>query len=134
MANAPISSLRAGELGVARPEWGTKRICQNCGSKFYDLQRQPITCPSCGAEFDPEALLRSRRSRPVSTREGKVDEAAQRSARGSSADEAVEGSEEAEAAHGKTEEIADQEDEEGVIEDPSELGEDRDDVAEVLIE
>jgi uncharacterized protein (TIGR02300 family) len=26
---------------------GTKRVCQNCGSKFYDLNRAPITCPIC---------------------------------------------------------------------------------------
>ena len=26
---------------------GTKRVCQNCGSKFYDLNRSPITCPIC---------------------------------------------------------------------------------------
>ncbi len=26
---------------------GTKRVCQHCGSKFYDLNRDPITCPIC---------------------------------------------------------------------------------------
>lgn len=28
---------------------GTKRTCQNsqCGSRFYDLNRDPITCPVC---------------------------------------------------------------------------------------
>ncbi|MFZ4805962.1 MAG: TIGR02300 family protein [Hyphomicrobiaceae bacterium] len=28
---------------------GTKRTCQNpqCGSRFYDLNREPITCPIC---------------------------------------------------------------------------------------
>src|SRR3546814_5104407 len=24
---------------VANPKWGTKRICQSCGTKFYDLTR-----------------------------------------------------------------------------------------------
>lgn len=28
---------------------GTKRVCQSCGSKFYDLNRAPITCPICQA-------------------------------------------------------------------------------------
>ncbi|WP_299622389.1 TIGR02300 family protein, partial [Pelagibius sp.] len=50
---------------MADPKWGTKRICQSCGTKFYDLRKSPIICPSCGAEFDPEALLKSRRSRPA---------------------------------------------------------------------
>ena len=48
---------------MAKPEWGTKRTCQSCGTKFYDLLRDPILCPSCGARFDPEALLKSRRTR-----------------------------------------------------------------------
>jgi uncharacterized protein (TIGR02300 family) len=30
---------------------GTKRVCQNCGSKFYDLNRDPITCPICQSIF-----------------------------------------------------------------------------------
>jgi uncharacterized protein (TIGR02300 family) len=30
---------------------GTKRVCQNCNSKFYDLHRDPITCPICQAIF-----------------------------------------------------------------------------------
>ena len=50
---------------MANPEWGTKRICQSCGTKFYDLQREPISCPKCQTEFDPEAFLKTRRSRPV---------------------------------------------------------------------
>ncbi|MEM7170807.1 MAG: TIGR02300 family protein [Pseudomonadota bacterium] len=48
---------------MAKPEWGTKRSCQSCGAKFYDLKRNPIACPSCGTRFDPEALLKSRRGR-----------------------------------------------------------------------
>ncbi len=30
---------------------GTKRTCQSCGARFYDLNRDPIICPLCGAEF-----------------------------------------------------------------------------------
>jgi len=48
---------------VSKPEWGTKRLCQSCGTKFYDLRRPQITCPSCGAEVDRENPLRSRRTR-----------------------------------------------------------------------
>ncbi len=50
---------------MAKPEWGVKRLCQSCATKFYDLRRSPIACPQCGARFDPEALLKSRRSRPT---------------------------------------------------------------------
>lgn len=32
---------------------GTKRTCQNpeCGSRFYDLNRDPIVCPICSTEY-----------------------------------------------------------------------------------
>jgi uncharacterized protein (TIGR02300 family) len=33
---------------------GTKRVCQSCGSKFYDLNRTPITCPICHAIFQQQ--------------------------------------------------------------------------------
>jgi uncharacterized protein (TIGR02300 family) len=28
-----------------------KRQCQNCGAKFFDLNRDPIICPKCGTVF-----------------------------------------------------------------------------------
>jgi len=30
---------------------GTKRTCQACEVRFYDLLRDPIVCPSCGALY-----------------------------------------------------------------------------------
>jgi len=36
---------------VAKPELGTKRQCQNCGAKFFDLNKDPIICPKCGTVF-----------------------------------------------------------------------------------
>ena len=35
---------------------GTKRVCQSCGSKFYDLNRTPITCPICHAVFQQQEI------------------------------------------------------------------------------
>ena len=32
---------------------GTKRTCLACETRFYDLARSPIICPSCEAEFVP---------------------------------------------------------------------------------
>ena len=37
---------------------GTKRTCQECEARFYDLNNTPITCPMCGVVFnldEPEA-------------------------------------------------------------------------------
>lgn len=36
---------------MARPDLGTKRLCPNCGAKYYDLNRDPILCPKCNASF-----------------------------------------------------------------------------------
>jgi uncharacterized protein (TIGR02300 family) len=49
---------------VVKPEWGLKRICPNCGTRYYDFHKEPATCPACGTVYDPEALLKSRRARP----------------------------------------------------------------------
>jgi hypothetical protein len=30
---------------------GTKRTCQACEARFYDLGRNPVVCPMCGADY-----------------------------------------------------------------------------------
>ena len=47
---------------MAKPEWGMKRFCQNCGARFYDMRRDPPTCPKCGTPFAPRPLVRQRRA------------------------------------------------------------------------
>jgi uncharacterized protein (TIGR02300 family) len=32
---------------------GTKRLCDACAVRFYDLARDPIVCPACGAHHTP---------------------------------------------------------------------------------
>jgi uncharacterized protein (TIGR02300 family) len=34
---------------------GTKRVCQNCGSKFYDLNHEEIVCPICNTVFQHQS-------------------------------------------------------------------------------
>jgi len=46
---------------VTKPEWGSKRTCLNCGTRFYDMQRTPILCPKCGSENVPDAVSKVRR-------------------------------------------------------------------------
>ncbi len=31
-------------------ELGNKHECLNCSTKFYDLGKSPLVCPSCGAD------------------------------------------------------------------------------------
>jgi uncharacterized protein (TIGR02300 family) len=45
---------------VAKPELGTKRQCQNCAAKFFDLNKDPIICPKCGTVFQGAAAVRAR--------------------------------------------------------------------------
>ena len=112
-----------GESDVTKPNWGLKRTCQSCGARFYDLSKDPIVCPKCGVEFDPEAVWKTKRAKaPPAPRP--VPQPAPAEAESEELEpieeEVVEGEAEAE------------EKEDEVIEDTSELGEDDEDVAEVV--
>ena len=45
---------------MVKAELGTKRTCPSCAARFYDLMKNPITCPKCGATFMAEVLLPSK--------------------------------------------------------------------------
>tara|TARA_Y100000589_G_scaffold134442_1_gene128542 strand:+ start:189 stop:566 length:378 start_codon:yes stop_codon:yes gene_type:complete len=63
-----------GGLNLAIKERGVKRNCQACGAVFYDLLNDPIICPKCGSEYDPEAILKSRKTRlPAAEEEVKIE-------------------------------------------------------------
>ncbi len=141
---------------MAKPEWGRKRICYSCGSVFYDLRRDPIVCPKCDAKFDPEAILKSRRSRVAVVEEAKAkpsapdttetDEVKDKESAAENEESAAEDKKSAaenEESDAENEE-SDAEDEadvaedadtdldkaDALIEDPSDLTKDEDDVAE----
>ncbi len=46
---------------MAKPELGLKRVCVACGAKFYDLAKTPAMCPKCGTE-QPLEVPRPRRT------------------------------------------------------------------------
>jgi uncharacterized protein (TIGR02300 family) len=46
---------------MAKPELGLKRVCVACGTKFYDLMKTPAICPKCGTE-QPAEQPRARRT------------------------------------------------------------------------
>ena len=48
---------------MAKPEWGQKRLCASCGTRYYDMRHDPIVCPKCGATFDAEAVVKTKRVR-----------------------------------------------------------------------
>lgn len=46
---------------MVKPEWGAKRTCPKCGTRFYDLGKDdPVTCVECGTNFAPETVLKSK--------------------------------------------------------------------------
>ena len=112
---------------MAKPEWGTKRICPSCGTRYYDLMREQVICPRCNTPFDPEAFLKARRARPALP----VEKEAEPVGTEEIETEDIEEAEEEEEEGAVPLEDAEEEDEE-LIEDASELGEDEDDMAEVI--
>ena len=46
---------------MVKPEWGGKRTCPKCSTRFYDLGRDdPVHCINCGTEWIPEPVLKSK--------------------------------------------------------------------------
>ena len=58
---------------MAKTELGAKRQCQNCGAKFFDLNKDPIVCPKCGTIFQGAARV----ERAAAKEEVEEDEAVQ---------------------------------------------------------
>ncbi|WP_324827155.1 TIGR02300 family protein [Qipengyuania zhejiangensis] len=62
---------------MVKPEWGTKRTCAKCGTRFYDLNKEdPVTCIECGEEWTPEPVLKSKQPIPFEEEKKKKDEEA----------------------------------------------------------
>ena len=50
---------------MVKPEWGTKRTCPKCGTRFYDLGKEdPVHCVNCGVAWQPEPVLKSKQPLP----------------------------------------------------------------------
>jgi uncharacterized protein (TIGR02300 family) len=50
---------------MAKADWGTKRVCPNCATRYYDFGKMPPVCPNCGSVYNPQMTLKSRRGKPV---------------------------------------------------------------------
>ena len=50
---------------MVKPEWGTKRTCPKCSTRFYDLGKEdPVHCVECGTDFVPDPVLKSKQPMP----------------------------------------------------------------------
>jgi uncharacterized protein (TIGR02300 family) len=98
------------EALMVKPELGTKRVCVSCGTKFYDLLKVPAVCPKCATE-QPIEQPKPRRGG------GNVEEKARLKK------VPAPGLEDADV---EVEAVEDEEEEEGVLEDTSDLEDDAD--------
>jgi uncharacterized protein (TIGR02300 family) len=109
-----------------KPEWGVKRSCQECGTKFYDMKRVEIVCPKCGTPFVAQT------PKPKRTKADVKPEAPPKKVVVEAADPAVDVEDEDLVVGGVDVEDEDEEDSD-VMEDTTDLGDDDDDVAEVMV-
>ena len=122
---------------MAKLEWGLKRTCRECGKRFYDFHRDPIVCPGCQAVFDPLAMLRPRRSRaPVAPAarapEAAAEEPDETGEKETGKDENAEADIiEVEDAAVDDDAVIDTEDDDGMIKEDSDLGDD--DIPDVIV-
>ena len=53
---------------MVKPEWGTKRTCPKCSTRFYDLGKEdPVNCITCDYAWVPEPVLKSKQPLPFET-------------------------------------------------------------------
>jgi uncharacterized protein (TIGR02300 family) len=61
---APTIFLEA-TATMVKPEWGSKRTCPKCATRFYDLTKDdPVQCINCGYAWEPEPVLKSKQPLP----------------------------------------------------------------------
>jgi uncharacterized protein (TIGR02300 family) len=67
-------SFSKGSPDMVKAEWGTKRSCPKCGTRFYDLGKEdPVVCVSCGVQWDPEPVLKSKQPLPFDAPKKEVE-------------------------------------------------------------
>ncbi len=114
---------------VGKPEWGNKHLCANCGIRYYDMGSAGPVCPNCRTEAADEPQAKPRRGRKAKEAEAPAQPPKQAPPPPRKKD--PETSPELE---GEIEGIkaGDEEDEEKIIEDAAELGDESEDVTKVI--
>ncbi|KGJ03048.1 TIGR02300 family protein [Paracoccus halophilus] len=59
---------------MPKEEWGTKRLCPHCATRFYDLNNDPMTCPACNNAFTLESLTTGRSRSLISEKTSSNDD------------------------------------------------------------
>ncbi|MGJ3260069.1 MAG: TIGR02300 family protein [Rhodospirillales bacterium] len=105
---------------MVKPDWGKKLTCPSCGAKFYDLKKDPATCPKCETQVEAQPILKPRRQPAEAPKPKK--EAKPAKEKGNGDDTLLDGDDD---------DLELESDEADLMEDTSELEEDEDDVSEV---
>ena len=59
---------------MVKPEWGTKRTCPKCATRFYDLGKDdPVHCINCGVAWQAEPVLKSKQPLPFEAAKPEVE-------------------------------------------------------------
>ena len=132
-----IYKIEENKVGVK--DLGIKLNCQNCGAKFYDFNKKKPVCPKCDTEY----VVAKTRTRRTTTKSENVPEVVDKEkvpvekATVSADNETVDGEEFLLSDDSLTEipEVEDEDEEEdnSLIEDTSDMGDDNDDIAGVVI-
>lgn len=73
MASRARPAQAGEELTMVKPEWGTKRTCPKCSTRFYDLgEEDPVHCIECGNDWVPEPVLKSKQPLPFEASESEA--------------------------------------------------------------
>ena len=53
-------------------EWGVKRTCFSCSTRFYDLRKMQPVCPKCASVLELAVPQKSRRGKNMESKELKI--------------------------------------------------------------
>ena len=59
---------------MTNQKWGLKRQCPACTTRYYDLGKNPATCPKCKTVHDINAPVKTRRGRAKATVDVAIDD------------------------------------------------------------
>ena len=111
---------------MAKPEWGAKHTCPSCDTRFYDMKRSPAVCPECSATVETQSQAKLKRKASTAEPAKKPKAAPVVAAKVAEVpDEPVVDDDVVD-----DDVVVEDEDDDSLIEDASDLGEDEDDISE----
>jgi len=114
---------------VAKPNLGEKHDCPNCETRFFDLGKQSPSCPKCATVINP--IKPGSKSKLKATAKAAPELVAKDSAEKADEVDEIEGLSVSLPLDDATDDLDSDEDDDGLMEDTSDLGDD-DDITAVI--